>query len=256
MEQEKKGMEGAEKSDGNTSQDNNINPYMIPAAIIIAGMIIAGAVIYSGQGQVRAPAVGGSDASSNVKPVSAKTDHIRGSAKAKVKIIEFSDTECPFCKRFHQTMQEAMKEYGEKGDIAWIYRHLPLDQIHSKARIEAAATELANELGGNDKFWTYIDRLYEITPSNDGLDLNLLPQIAEEIGLPRKPFEELVATNDRRGGKFAEHIQSNLDDAIASGGNGTPYSVIIAPNGKTFAFSGAQPYPALKAMIDIALSEK
>src|SRR3989338_2531696 len=99
-------------------------------------------------------------------------DHLRGDPKATVKVVEFSDLECPFCKNFHRTMQQVMSEYS--GQVAWVYRHFPLDSLHSKARKEAEASECAAELGGNDGFWAYVDKLFEITPSNNGLDPNLL----------------------------------------------------------------------------------
>lgn len=112
-----------------------------------------------------------SDESSNVRSVG-DSDHLRGDPKATVKVVEFSDLECPFCKNFHRTMQQVMEEYSDK--VAWVYRHFPLDSLHPKARKEAEATECAAELQGNDGFWAYVDKLFEITPSNNGLDPNLL----------------------------------------------------------------------------------
>ena len=188
------------------------------------------------------------------KPVDAE-DHILGSLDAPVKLVEFSDFECPFCKRFHPTMKRLMDEYGKDGKVAWVYRHFPLDSLHSKARKEAQAAECANELGGNEAFWAYTDRLYEVAPSNDRLDLALLPEFAEEIGLDRAAFEACLE-GDARGGKYAAHIEADVQDAIASGGTGTPYSLVIAPNGKTFPINGAQPYAAVKAIIDLALKEE
>src|SRR3546814_2871400 len=66
-----------------------------------------------------------------------------GSPDASVKVIEFSDFECPFCKGFHRTMGQVMEEYGQDGKVAWVYRHFPIDSIHSKARKEAQASECA-----------------------------------------------------------------------------------------------------------------
>ncbi len=147
-----------------------------------------------------------------------------------------------------------MTEYGETGEVAWVYRHFPLDSLHAKARKEAQASECANELGGNDAFWAYIDRLFEITPSNDGLDLLLLPEIAEEIGLDRDLFEACLV-GDMRGGKYAGHIEADFQDAIASGGTGTPYIVVIAPNGEVLPISGAQPFSTFKSIIEVALTK-
>lgn len=236
------------------------NPYMIPASIVLAGVLIAGAVIYSNQagpvvGSRNGGAValeGGSGDDVNIKPVGAD-DHIRGNPDAPVKIVEFSDLECPFCKRFHETMQQALNEYD--GKVAWVYRHFPLDQLHSKARKEAQAAECANEIGGNDKFWAYLDRLFEVTPSNDGLSPSALPQIASEVGLDRARFETCLA-GDERGGKYADHIEADYQDAVASGGRGTPWSVVIAANGKKFPINGAQSYETVKSVIESALKEK
>ena len=226
----------------------------IPMAIIIAGAIVAVAIVYStGKNSLK---TGDQEketdlaaaAVENVEPVTA-SDHILGDPNAPVKIVEFSDPECPFCKRFHETMHQVVQDYN--GQVAWVYRHFPLDSLHSKARKEAEATECAAELGGNEKFWSYIDRLFEITPSNNNLDLALLPQIAEDIGLDRIKFEACL-----ENGKYAKHVQDDFEDAINSGGQGTPYSIIIASNGQKFELSGAQPYSAVKTIIDLALEEK
>lgn len=186
-----------------------------------------------------------------VKPVNSR-DHIRGNPDARVKVIEFSDFECPFCKRFHPTMKRLVDEYGKDGRIAWVYRHFPIDAIHSKARKEAQAAECAGEIGGNEAFWAYADRLFEITPSNDRLDLALLPRIAQEIGLDRARFGACLA-GDMRGGKYAAHIEADYQDASASGASGTPYTLVIGPDGRIFPINGAQPYAAVKAIIDLAL---
>lgn len=189
-----------------------------------------------------------------VKPVTA-ADHIRGSADAPVKVIEFSDFECPFCKAFHGTLKQLMAEYGKTGNVVWVYRHFPLDNLHSKARKEAQAAECANELGGNEAFWAYADNIFAVTPSNNRLDLALLPQIAEKIGLDRSKFETCLE-GDQRGGRFADHIEENFQDASASGGTGTPFTIIVDAKGQAFPVSGAQPYDAVKSIIDVALKQQ
>lgn len=234
---------------------NNNYSAMIPIAIVVAGVFIAGAVFYSSPGDETAlqqsPPPSSDDRSpDNIRPVSSE-DHLKGDPRALVKLVEFSDLECPFCKNFHLTMQQIMDEYGQSGQVAWIYRHFPLDQLHSKARQEAEATECANELGGNDAFWSYVDQIYEITPSNNRLDLSLLPEIAENIGLNRSQFKSCLES-----GQYAQHIENDYQDSVNSGGRGTPYSIVIAPNGKTFVISGAQPYSIVKSIIELALKEK
>ena len=126
------------------------NNMMIPGAIVIAGVLIAGAVIYSNGGSPTTPtgagAVQESGSTDKVRPISAD-DHILGNPNAPVKIVEYSDFECPFCKRFHDTMNQIMDEYGKSGDVAWVFRHFPLDQLHPvKARTEAVASECISEI--------------------------------------------------------------------------------------------------------------
>lgn len=228
---------------------------MIPGAIVVAGIIIAGAVFYSNRpdnspdqigDSARAPD-GVSKAVDNIRPVTAN-DHIRGNIDAPVIVVEFSDLECPFCRRFHPTMQQIVENY--KGQVAWVYRHFPLDNLHSKARKEAEATECAAELGGNDAFWSYTDRLFEIAPSNNLLDLAELPNVAEYIGLDRTAFETCLTS-----GRFKDKIASNLEDATNSGGQGTPYSIVIAKNGTKSVIPGALQYEQVKQIIDEALSK-
>lgn len=193
-------------------------------------------------------------ASTAVRPVDAN-DHVQGDPDAAIHVIEYSDFECPFCKSFHPTMQRAFEEYGKSGELAWVYRHFPLDSIHSKARKEAQASECAAELGGNEAFWNFASKLFEIAPSNNQLDLAILPDIAQGIGLDRAKFEACLS-GDERGGKYADHIESDLQNAVAAGGTGTPYTVVVAANGKTFPINGALPYRAVKEIIDLALAEK
>lgn len=180
-----------------------------------------------------------------VQPVSAE-DHVFGDPNAAVAVIEFSDLECPFCQRLHPTLKQIVADYD--GQVKWVYRHFPLDVLHQKARKEAEATECANELGGNDAFWAYLDRLFEITPSNDGLAASQLPQIAEDVGLNRGKFEECL-----NSGRYAQHIADDVAQATAAGGAGTPYTVILAPDGTTYPVSGAQPASAFSSLIDLAL---
>src|SRR5207249_6414117 len=85
------------------------------------------------------------------------------------------------------------------GKVVWVYRHFPIDSLHSKARKEAQASECAAALGGNEAFWAYSDKLFEVTPSNNRLDLAQLPRIAQEIGLDRAQFETCLE-GDMRGG--------------------------------------------------------
>lgn len=254
-------MHEAAPQTASSQQKNNLS---VPIAIVIAGALIAGAVYLSaGKSTSNPPVAGNNSAAANqqlpqedpgsldqMAPISAG-DHIRGNPNAPVKIVEYSDTECPFCKRFHDTMKQVMDEYGKSGKVAWVYRQFPLTQLHSKAVKEAEATECAGELGGQDKFWAYLDRLFEVTPSNNGLDPMELHNIAAYVELDMTLFNTCL-----NSGKYAQHIQEDTQDATAAGGNGTPWSIIVAKSGKKYPLSGAQPYASVKQLIELALQEK
>ncbi len=204
------------------------NNFSVPVAIVVAGILIAGAVyFFANKGAVQGatnlalqPSQGDTASLDKMRAIT-KDDHVRGNPNAPVKIVEYSDTECPFCKRFHVTMKQIMDEYRKGGNVMWVYRHSPLDQLHPEARKQAEATECANELGGNDKFWAYLDRIYEITSSNNGLRLTELPKIAEFVGLDVAKFNACLSS-----GKYAAHVSGDLADATATGGNGTPWSIL------------------------------
>ncbi len=229
--------------------ENKTN-YSTPIAIIIAGLVIAGAMYFSDGKKVEGPAavqpVAQISSLDQVRPISAD-DHIRGNPNADIIIVEYSDTECPYCGRFHETMKQVIDEYGKDGKVAWVYRHNPIDQLHSKARTEAVALECANELGGNDKFWEYTDRIYGITPANNGLDPAELPKIAEYVGLDVASFNTCL-----NSGKYDSKIQADLLNGQATGGNGTPWSVVITKKGN-YSINGAQPYASVKQMLDSLL---
>lgn len=81
-------------------------------------------------------------------------DRIRGPKDATYTIIEYSDIDCPFCKRFHQTAGQLI---AERSDVNWVYRHFPIPALHPNAAKKAEGAECANELGGAEKFWEYLD---------------------------------------------------------------------------------------------------
>lgn len=231
------------------------SPIAVSVAVVIAGALIATA-IYISSTRERTVMVGQQSPSQQSKTLDAmdpvtSEDHIRGDINAPVKIVEYSDTECPFCKKFHDTMKQVVEEYGKDGRVAWIYRHFPLDLLHSKARKEAEATECAAGLGGNDKFWEYLDRLMEVTPANNGLDPAELPKIAQFVGLDVEKFNECLS-----GGTYAEKVEEHVQNAMATGGKGTPWSIVVGKDGRKFALTGAQTYTTVKQFIDLELQKK
>ena len=119
-------------------------------------------------------------------PEISESDHVKGSREAKVFLVEYSDYQCPFCKSFHPTAQQALDEYGD--DLAWVLRHFPLDTLHPKARPAAEASECVASLGGNDAFWKFTDAAFEGTPAS----LDDLSQLATSAGVSAGAFQTWV----------------------------------------------------------------
>lgn len=177
------------------------------------------------------------------------SDHIRGNKDAKVTFIEYSDFECPFCKRFEPTMQQMTKEYGDRVRI--VYRHFPLS-FHANAQKEDEASECASDLGGNDAFWKYHDAILERTTSNGtGFALDALVPLAKEIGLDETKFKDCLDS-----GKFAQHVKDDMSGGSAAGVTGTPGSILIDAAGNSQLLFGAIPYATIKSAIDAALAAK
>ncbi len=160
-------------------------------------------------------------------------DHLRGKKDAKITILEYSDFECPFCGRFHPTMQQVMEQYGDQ--VRWVYRHFPLESIHPKARSLANASECAAE---QDKFWEMADAVF--------VDSGAQPveTYATKAGLNLNKFTSCLNAK-----KYDSEVSVDAQDALAAGAQGTPYSLIIGPNGETVPISGAQPFAAVEAAL-------
>ena len=224
----------------------------VPIAIVIAGVLIGGSLYFSNvkiaqQPKVKTVELATSSDTDNMRPVTAD-DHILGNPNAPIKIVEYSDTECPFCKQFHSTLKQIMTLYGKDGKVAWVYRHFPIDQLHSKARKEAEATECANELGGSQKFWEFIDLVYSTTESNNSLDPAELPKIAKKVGLDVTAFNTCLSS-----GKYAAKVEADYQDAVKAGGRGTPNSIVVASDGSKTLIQGAQPFESVKNIVDALL---
>lgn len=213
----------------------NKNFLNLPSAIIIAGAIIAIAIIYVKKPVTNtAPLPNQEQATKiNLAPVT-KEDNILGNPNAPIKIVEYSDPSCPFCKTFNTTMTEIMDKYGPTGKVAWVYRALPLDTpdangniLHPNAANESRAIECAGILGGNEKFWNYQKKLYEITPAvtsatPQGLDQKQLPIIAKTVGL------DVVAFNECLSGEEAKNrVAKQATSGVNAGVSGTPTSFFV-----------------------------
>ncbi len=239
----------------------DVNKLGVPGAIVVAGIIIALAVIYTG-GKNTAPTVvdanpndlaGQAQAQQqklieNVKPVSG-ADHLIGNPNAPVKMIEFTDIECPFCERIQPTLRQVMDEYGKNGQVAWVIRHFPLS-IHPQAMPAALASECVFDQKGEIAFWDYVNALFDANLTNQESDVAIFSSEATKLGVNLKGYNDCVVAQNGKS-----KISGNISDGLAAGVSGTPYTIVVAKNGKKFPINGAQSYESIKAIIDLAIKE-
>jgi protein-disulfide isomerase len=179
----------------------------------------------------------------NLKPppviraeVSIEGAPFRGAPDAPVTLVEFSDFECPFCKRAHPTLTQVLEKYS--GKVRLVYRDFPLESIHPQARRAAEAARCAEDQG---KFWDYYDVLFKESPKLSADDLK---RYATQVGLDGTKFDSCVA-----GGVHKGTVQRDLEEGNRLGITGTPAFFI---NGRLI--SGAQPFDAFARVIDDELT--
>ena len=141
-------------------------------------------------------------------PVDPERDHIRGPLEAPVTVLEYGDFECPYCGQAEPVLRELLREHG---DVAYVWRHLPLNDVHPSAQQAAEAAEAAAEQGA---FWEMHDLLLE---HQDALGYRELIGYADELGLDVERFQEDLRTRAGAG-----RIAQDVDSADLSGVSGTP----------------------------------
>ena len=184
------------------------------------------------------------DQAKNLRPVNADRDHIFGQPDAPITLIEYSDFECPFCKRFHPTVVKLMENNKDK--VRWVYRHFPLGFHNPGAQKQAEAAECVAELNGNDAFWDFSDKLYTRTKSNGkGFPLNKLQPLAEEIGVDGDAFSECLDS-----GKMTARVKEDILNGKQVGVTGTPAAFITNQKGEVRVIAGASPLEQLQIAVD------
>lgn len=221
--------------------------WLIPAAIILAGLILAIAIFVV---RVRSAAeIPNGGEPSAVRPVT-PTDHLVGNPEASVVIIEYSDIDSEHGKALHATIAQLMTEYGPNNTVAWVYRHFPMTTIHAYSLRHAVAAECASSLGGQDAFWRFIDLANTIAPGALELNPKDYPSILRQLGIEEKAFEECLTA-----GKFTDKVREDAHNALESGAEGAPYVVILVKGANPIGINGSLPYEAMKQVLDKALAE-
>ena len=204
-------------------------------SIIIAGIIIAAAIVFVNRYPAAQPAAAAGAAapaaSANV-PAPTAADHSVGSITAPIVIIEYSDFECPYCSMIYPTLKQIVTQ--SNGQIAWVMRDFPLYQIHPQALPAANAAECIAAQLGNAGWWKFADAVFA---NQSSIGPAYYTQLAQQFGADMTQYNSCVAAST-----YQPKIESQIAEAETAGGNGTPFTVILnTKTGKQYPISGALP---------------
>lgn len=179
-------------------------------------------------------------------PAISSTDHVRGNASAGIVFVTYTDLDCPFCKNFHETLNKVMAEYGESGEVAIVYRHFPIQQLHPNANKLALASECVAASAGNNAFWRFIDTLFASRAINEPTDITKLEEFAVASGANLTEFRGCMSTEAEMN-----KVKADAAAGIAAGAQGTPYTLVYVENmSEPKEVNGAQPYEVVSQLID------
>lgn len=172
--------------------------------------------------------------------------------QAKVAIVEFSDYECPFCKKFHaEARKEIVKQYVDTGKAVLVFKDFPLSFHEPAASKESAAANCVKKLSGDDAYFTFSESLYKNTGTNGrGMSDDTMRILAQNAGVSLDAYTTCVKESD-----FKDEIAKDVAEGEAFGISGTPAFVIgtLSPDGSiqnTEKIVGAQPFEAFKKIIE------
>jgi len=250
---------------------------ILPGAILIASLLISGSVVFSSLNTNKFGAdieQSGSLVVGEKVDVSVDDDPILGNPEAKITMVEFSDFQCLFCRRFwEEAFRQIKKEYIDTGKVRLVYRDYPLP-FHPAAQASAEASECADEQG---KFWEMHDKIFE-EQAKQGTEtitygVSELKKWASQIGLDSAKFNQCLDSE-----KYKSEVEKDLADGSSYGVSGTPgfilmegneteidtgliadaqnknQNIVPMPNGNYF-IGGAQPFSVFKAVIDSLLDK-
>jgi protein-disulfide isomerase len=173
-----------------------------------------------------------------------------GHTDAPLTLIEFSDYQCPYCRRFFETTLPALKaEYIATGKLRYVFRDFPIDRIHPFARKAAEAAHCAGDQG---KYWEMHDLLFQ---NPKALQVEQLKVYARRLDIVGVAFDDCLDQ-----GKYATQVQKDVDDGAAAGVQGTPGFFLGKPRAdgaiQGTIIKGAQPIAVFRQIIERLLAEK
>jgi protein-disulfide isomerase len=184
------------------------------------------------------------DGSLSVEGMEIKNENLKvsGNPDAEIYLVEFSDYECPFCQRFHNTPKDIVEK--SSGKVAWVWKHFPL-QFHPNAKPASIAAECVAKLGNTEKFWQYSDALIA---NQTTLSENLFKAEATKLGINAAAFNTCL-----KDPSIAQFVDANASEGAELGVNGTPSTFVVKnENGKLTVLeniNGALPKETVESII-------
>ncbi|MBP6976083.1 thioredoxin domain-containing protein [Candidatus Dojkabacteria bacterium] len=236
----------------------NLDAIAIPGAIVLAGIVIALAIVFTNKGKdiTTDDVAGETDNTETAQEEFAAATTVIGDSpylgdikKAKVAIVEYTDFQCPYCERHAtDTKPSIISEYVDTGKIIYVVRNFPLD-FHGQIAIDSANAALCvNELAGAEKYFEFYAQGFSKTSTAE------LATVAQGLGINMDKYNTCMSEN-----RYKEQIDKDMADGASAGVQGTPGFVIGVLDkdgnveGKLIA--GAYPFESFKAIIDEMLEK-
>ncbi len=236
--------------------------------LLLAIVIVFGIIYFAKSGGVTGGATitGGTTNQPTQQPsqvrASIDDDAILGNKDASVTIIEFSDYQCPYCRKFWgETFSQIKEQYINTEKASLVFRDLPLSSIHPMAQQSAEAAECVREKGGDVAYFKYHDKVFsEQNIIDSGTPNGPVTKTATYTATDLKKWAKETGYNIDScldSGKFRSEVQKDSSDAQTAGGSGTPYFVILKKGESSgTAISGACSYDAFSKALDAEIAGK
>ncbi|MEX0895619.1 MAG: DsbA family protein [Patescibacteria group bacterium] len=168
-------------------------------------------------------------------------DWQKGASDPVVTLVKYSDFDCPFCQRFHDTLNQVISEYPDQVQV--VMRHYPLPS-HPNAQKLAEASECIGELGGDAAFWQFADIYFGRSAQGVRTAMSEISQLATEAGVSGDQVSECIES-----GRMAQKVQDQMESGVQAGVSGTPGTLVVTSDGAQEMIPGALPIEQVRTII-------
>lgn len=218
--------------------------WVLPVAIIAAGIIVSIALYYV---RIHSEIEKAAGNPAVVRPVTPQ-DHLMGNPTATVMVVEYGDIDSEHTKDFNAIMQQIMTEYADSGEVAWVFRHLPIVALHQYSAMHASAAECVSSIAGPEAFWGFLNGIAAQAPGTNQFDPRDYETITRGLNVPTDILNQCISR-----GTFEQRVQDDYQNAMLAGATGAPYLVLLVKGKEPITIDGALPYTSMKKVLEEAL---